>query len=1099
MPAHLRETLRLNVLLALAYIASGWLGLLIALAPGFVSPLFPPAGIALAAVLIYGWRVSAGLYIGACTVQYLAHLHSGAPEIHLPMIAISGFAPVLQAIGGAWLMRRLKIWPSALDSVRSVLLFVCVATPISCLISASVATPVLFAVSTSDWTFALNNWVVWWAGDTLGVLLFAPICLAIIGQPAQNWLGRRRSVALPLLICALVLAGVLTFVRQREEARVADEFQRNAEQLANSLHARLAAQTDMLTTVERFASVSPGFTRADWKSITTPWLERYPGTQNLSWNPLVLRADRASFEAHQQASGWPDYRIKDRDAAGKTSLAADADFYLPITYLEPLTGNQLALGLNPASYDLLANAINLTRETGRPAATEAVRLVQTANTPHSVVVYQAVFEHEGDPSTRLRGIVSMALQLEDIVRFTREQLQSENIDLCLADRSNPSERQRLYGLPGCSSTPWLNKRLFVMRQVSFADREWQILLRAGDHYATSTHSWAIGATLGTALCFSGMLSAFLLLMTGRTRRVEEQVALRTAELASATAQLRDQKASLAQAQRIARMGSWELSSGASNLHCSEEFRRLLDLPVAGRIVLGDVLARLLLSDRSRLDDAIREAGRAPESLSLDCTTHPGNDEEQVLHFQIESDWMMGRLLRVHGTVQNVTAARQAEAHIQYLARFDSLTGLPNRTYWQELALTALSSARRHRDQAAVLFLDLDHFKNINDSLGHTIGDELLAGVAKRLKHCLRAEDVLARQGGDEFVVLLQRLNNFEEIGSVAAKLVKSLTEPLQLNGHELTVSVSIGIAHFPSDGEDLETLLKHADVAMYSAKQAGRNNFQFFVPEMNERAMVRLKMESSLRRAIDRGEMILHYQPQMDLASGRINGCEALVRWLDPIKGMIPPMDFIPLAEDSGLILPLGDWVMREACRQQARWADEGIHLTMAINISALQFQQSDFVQKVSAIIAETGANPHEIELEITESALLASTDELVAQLERIRALGITLALDDFGTGYSCLAYLKRLPIERLKIDRSFVKDLPGDAEDAAIASATLSMARDLGMDVVAEGVENAAQRDYLATRNCGSIQGYFISKPQPADALTGWLRERIAASVPTS
>ncbi|GAB2880513.1 hypothetical protein GCM10027046_05760 [Uliginosibacterium flavum] len=1097
MSPHLRENLRLNFLLALTYVGGGALALLVALPPGFVSPLFPPAGIALAAVLVYGWRVSVGLYVGAVLVQYMAHIHAGAITIHPTMLVLGGFGPLAQALAGAWLMRWLKIWPGGLDSPRCTLLFVCVAAPLSSLISASVATPVLFAAGASNWTLAFTNWSAWWAGDTLGVLLFTPICLAIIGLPVQNWRGRGRSVALPLLICAQVLAGALMFVHQREKNRIADEFQRNAEHLANTLQARLAAQTDMLMAVERFTSVSQKFSREDWKLVTTPWLERYPGTQNLTWNPLVVHAERARFEARQRASGWPDYRIMDRDAAGKRSPAADAPDYLPITYLEPLAGNQAALGLNPASYDLLAKAIQMTRETGSPAATEAVRLVQVLDAPHSVVVYQAIFERQGDPATPLRGIVSMALQLENIVNFSRETLPRGDIELCLADRSNATERQRLYGPPGCSSANWLEKRLFLMRQVRFADREWQILLRADDQYGTASRNWASSATLGTALCFAGMLSAFLLLMTGRTRRVEEQVAQRTTELASATAQLRDQKASLAQAQRIARMGSWEISSGASNLHCSEEFRRLLDLPAAGRILLGDVLMRLQLSDRSRLEEAIKDACRSPETFSLDCSTIASGAETQVLHFQIESEWMMGRLLRVHGTVQNVTAARQAEAHIQYLARFDSLTGLPNRSYWQELARTALSSARRHKDQAAVLFLDLDHFKTINDSLGHTVGDELLAGVASRLKHCLRAEDVLARQGGDEFVVLLPRLSNFEEIGNVASKLVKSLTAPLQLQSHELTISVSIGIAHYPSDGDDIETLLKHADVAMYSAKQAGRNNFQFFVPEMNQRAMVRLQMESALRRAIERGEMILHYQPQMELSNGHISGCEALVRWQDPVKGMIPPMDFIPLAEESGLILPLGDWVMREACLQQARWAAEGIHLSMAINISALQFQQADFVEKVARIISETGANPREIELEITESALLASTDELVAQLERVRALGVTLALDDFGTGYSCLAYLKRLPIERLKIDRSFVKDLPGDAEDAAIASATLSMARDLGMDVVAEGVENQAQCDYLIERRCRSIQGYFISKPLSADALTAWLRARGLAPLP--
>ncbi|MBS1209192.1 MAG: diguanylate cyclase [Proteobacteria bacterium] len=1086
-------------MLTIAYAAGGALALLVALPPGYVSPLYPPAGIALAAVLVYGWRMSASIYVGTCLVHVLSYLHTGISDLISPVtVALSALGPPLQALFGAWLLRRLKVWPGGLDSVRSVVLFVGIATPLSCLISPTAAGLAPLAEHASDFALTASSWSSWWAGDTLGILLFAPISLALIGLPIQEWRGRRRSVAFPLLISTLVLGIALTFVRQREETRIATDFQRDAEHLASSLETRLAAQTDMLMTMEHFVSVSRALTREDWKSIASPWLERYPGTKNLTWNPLVTRASRAAFESHQRADGQPDFRIRYRDVAGNLLPAEDTAEHLPITFVEPLAGNEKALGVDVLSLAPSAQAIRLSRETGRAAATEAIRLVQTPDSPQSVVVYQAIFERDGDPTSPLRGVTSMAMQMDNIVRFARERLQNDGLELCIADRSNAPERQRIYGAVGCSQPDWLKGHLFQTHQVGFADREWQFLLRARDSYSTSARSWASSAALLTALCFSAMLSGFLLLITGRTRRIEVQVTQRTAELASATAQLRDQKASLAQAQRIARMGSWEIASGTSHLQCSDEFRRLLHLPASGRILLSDVLTRLSLNDHDHLNEAIKAACRGPESFALDCHIPDDDERTQILHFQIESEWMMGRLLRVHGTAQNVTDIREAAAHIQHLARFDTLTGLPNRTYWQELAHTALGTARRHHDQAAVLFLDLDHFKTINDSLGHTVGDELLACVASRLKQCLRGEDVLARQGGDEFVLLLPRLQHFEEVSAVASKLVKSLAEPIKLEKHELSISVSVGIAYFPGDGDDIDTLLKHADVAMYSAKQTGRNNFQFFVPEMNQRAMLRLKMESALRRGIERGELILHYQPQMVLADGHIEGVEALVRWQHPEQGMVPPVQFIPLAEETGLILPLGDWVMREACAQQARWAAAGIPLTMAINISALQFQQADFPQRVGRIIAETGADPHRIELEITESALLDSTEDLVERLERVRALGVTLALDDFGTGYSCLAYLKRLPIERLKIDRSFVKDLPGDAEDAAIASATLSMARDLGMDVVAEGVENAAQHDYLLARRCRSIQGYFVCKPLPAAELGEWLWARLNSGTST-
>jgi diguanylate cyclase (GGDEF)-like protein len=473
---------------------------------------------------------------------------------------------------------------------------------------------------------------------------------------------------------------------------------------------------------------------------------------------------------------------------------------------------------------------------------------------------------------------------------------------------------------------------------------------------------------------------------------------------------------------------------------------------------------------------------------LDCKTD--TLPPRTLQFRIESVWQDGVLARIRGTAQDVSSAREAEAKIQYLARYDTLTGLHNRSAWQEQARIALCSAARHQDKFAVLFLDLDNFKTVNDSLGHAAGDRMLALTASRLSRCLRDEDLLARIGGDEFVALLSRLSNLEEAALVADRMLAALTEPMNIDGHELHLSASIGIALYPSDGAEVDTLLKHADTAMYSAKEAGRNTYRFFIPEMNARATERLLMEADLRRALERNELILHYQPQIEAATGRPYGCEALVRWIHPQRGLVPPDHFIPLAEETGLIAPLGEWVLRTACQQQVEWRAAGLpDLIVAVNISALQFRKRDFVQMVARMLTETGADPACIELEITESALMEPSTELTDRLQDLVDLGLTLALDDFGTGYSSLSYLKRMPIARLKIDRSFVDDLPGNAEDAAVTSAALSLARDLGMQVVAEGVETHVQRDYLAERGCHAMQGYLFSRPLTVDAFANWIR----------
>ncbi|GAB2942927.1 EAL domain-containing protein [Aquaspirillum soli] len=426
--------------------------------------------------------------------------------------------------------------------------------------------------------------------------------------------------------------------------------------------------------------------------------------------------------------------------------------------------------------------------------------------------------------------------------------------------------------------------------------------------------------------------------------------------------------------------------------------------------------------------------------------------------------------------------RRVEEHIEYLAHYDVLTNLPNRNLWRQQAEEAIGEAQKYQDKLAILFLDLDHFKTVNDSLGHPVGDQLLTIVADRLSSCLRQEDVLARQGGDEFVLVLPALDNPQQAGVVAQRMLTTLGQKVDIEGHELKPSMSIGIAIYPEDGEDIDTLLRHADLAMYSAKADGRNSYRFFEEEMNARALERLMLESALRRAIERDELVLFYQAQFDTEQQGFFGCEALVRWRHPEMGMILPAQFIPVAEESGLIVPMGEWILREACRQQVRWQMEGKHIIIAINISALQFAKPDFVTTVAKILQETEADPAFIELEITESALMQNSEVLQKRLQALRDLGLTLALDDFGTGYSCLAYLKQLPISRIKLDRSFVKELPTDSEDIAIASATLSLAHNLGMEVVAEGVENEDQKIFLEGLGCRFMQGYFFARPTAPD-----------------
>ncbi|WP_334156828.1 bifunctional diguanylate cyclase/phosphodiesterase [Oryzomicrobium sp.] len=434
---------------------------------------------------------------------------------------------------------------------------------------------------------------------------------------------------------------------------------------------------------------------------------------------------------------------------------------------------------------------------------------------------------------------------------------------------------------------------------------------------------------------------------------------------------------------------------------------------------------------------------------------------------------------------DITERKAAEAQVRHMAEYDALTNLPNRVLLLDRLGQSIAAAQRAGTGMALLFIDLDRFKNINDSLGHAVGDQVLCLVGERLSATVRASDTVSRLGGDEFVVLLPNLDVPDRAASVAEKLLVALSQPLAVGAHELAVTPSIGIAVYPEDGDDGPTLLKNADAAMYSAKENGRNNYQFFTPEMNARVSERLALENSLRQALTRNELFLHYQPQYDLQSGELTGCEALVRWQHPEQGLVPPARFIPVAEDTGLILPLGLWVLREACRQAKAWQDQGLKpIPVAVNLSAVQFRQVRLTGLVADVLAETGLEPRWLELELTESMLMEDGPRHTTTLAELKALGVRLALDDFGTGYSSLSYLKRFDLDTLKIDRSFVQALPDDSEDAALTSAIIGIARLLGLTTVAEGVETEAQRAFLAAQGCTLMQGFLMARPMSGDEL---------------
>ena len=442
-------------------------------------------------------------------------------------------------------------------------------------------------------------------------------------------------------------------------------------------------------------------------------------------------------------------------------------------------------------------------------------------------------------------------------------------------------------------------------------------------------------------------------------------------------------------------------------------------------------------------------------------------------------------------VADITERKLAEQQIQFQAFHDALTGLPNRLLLQDRFEQAKAHAGRANGKVMLLFLDMDNFKSINDTLGHEVGDGFLQHIARRLSACMRETDTVSRLGGDEFLILLPDLNQADDAAPILEKVMEQMQMPFYVDGHEIATSVSMGVTIFPEDGTSFESLLKKADMAMYKAKGDGRNTYRFFDEAMDVEAVEHQFIRNGLRRALERNEFVLHYQPQIDLASGAITGVEALIRWNHPQFGMVAPARFIPVAEESGLIVPIGDWVLHEACRQAVAWQHAGLpELCMAVNLSAVQFKRGSVERSVIHALEETRLTPALLELELTESILIQNVEGVLDSVKRLKLLGVKLSIDDFGTGYSSLSYLKRFDIDKLKIDQSFARDLGSDPDDAAIVRAIIQLARSLNLRTIAEGVETADMLRQLRAFGCDEAQGYYFARPMSADAVASYIRQ---------
>ncbi|QOL51078.1 EAL domain-containing protein [Massilia litorea] len=1053
-------------------LVNNWL----ALPAGYALPLFPPAGVGLAMATAGGMRVLPAVAIGAALAVIPLHFNNPALTQSGALIATltAGLGALLQAWLGARQFRR-HMRP-AIDSGHDVMAFLLL-TPLVCLTSASVSVPVLYALGAFDEVAQTRFWFAWWAGDTLGVLLAAPLCWIVCGSPRRLWRRRAPLVALPLLMASAAVVTIYRLSLGWEHEQHLLPYRLKAQQTADVLQAEFNEHVRFVGTFARtLADTEHILARDKFLRIAGGYADGRPEIQSVNWAVPVTHAERAGFEAWVRRTVDPAFiGIADMDETRRLVPAGERERYLPVLYLWPASNNFIR------GVDFLAapgRAAVAARAMGSrtPVASEPFDLLSTRGL--GIALLRAVGEGEGPPA----GVVIFILNAQRLLEQAIARSGFNGFNAAMVDVTDGA------ALPVFGSMGQPQRDDYRVR-LSFAGRSYELSFRPTPAYKeaeTGAGSWMV---LSAGLLMTGMLGALMLLISGERAVIEEQVADRTARLRDREARLEAILDNAADAIVTVDASGFLVSSNAATARLFGYAPQHLD---------GLFLGALVPNAGGAAGDAGAELARLATAPPEECVLEGRNARGDTIPLSISvAPVLMGREAFFVCILRDLTEQQRSQERIYKLAHHDALTGLENRFALNVRLEQQLASARRLGQPTAVLFIDLDHFKKINDSLGHAAGDKLLVGAAERMKDLLREVDTLARLGGDEFIIVLAGPLTPDSVTSVAVRVVESLSQPYQLNGSTAHSGCSVGVALFPDDGQDAETLIRHADMAMYAAKRQGRGNFQFFSPAMNAATHEHLLLENRMWGALHAEDFELYLQAQVELETGRVIGAEVLLRWNDQELGSVEPSRFIPVAEESGMIVPLGDWVLGQTMALLAQWQREGLEdLRLAVNLSARQFSGGTLLSRLDELVAHYGIDPSLMELEITETAAMRDPEATRQLLRQLRTRGFKLAIDDFGTGYSSLAYLKLFAIDRIKIDRGFVKDIEHNQNDAVIVAATIGLAHSLGLTVVAEGVETQAQWGFLRDKHGDEAQGFLFARPMPAGEFREFIR-RQAQPVP--
>jgi diguanylate cyclase (GGDEF)-like protein/PAS domain S-box-containing protein len=1066
------QLLLANLFIVAVYLGERQLSDLLDLPPGYATPFFPPAGVGLALAVSAGWRVLPGIALGSL----LLHLPSvwlgpGVAPATGALAALAASAgSVLQAGVGARLFRR---WVQpAIDSGPDVLRFLLL-TPLVCLVSASVAVPSLYRLGLLPRDELLAAWLSWWAGDIVGVLLAAPLCWIVVGRPRPLWRRRAVLLAVPLLAAAAAVVATYEQAIKWEHGQHLQEFRLKAQQVGDQLQAKFSEHERFIYALARALGDAPHMLpRGEFSAIAQAYLANRRSLTAVEWIPRITHAERAAFERWARRTVDPGFAVREVGPDGRLAPALPRSEYYPLLYTEPKRYSEW-LGLDHKTEPVRRGALEGALRSGKPVASTPLRL-PGAQPRFEVALLQAVgMRGPGLPPTGLLGLV---LDLGGTLRLAITDAHFTGFVAAFGDVTDAAAPVRLIDAIG--RPPQADD---YGRQLGFGARRYQLWFAPSAAFLEQQPSWTSWTVLTGGLFMTGLLGGLLLLISGERARIEALVTDRTMRLRDREARLQAILDNAADAiLTVDSDGNVVSANAATAALFGYTPAELPGMPFGALVPgKGDEHPDHLLGRLAHADPAEREL------RGLDRRGEPFPLQISVSRVLLPTEHLFVCILR------DLTAQRRSQEHIYRLAHHDALTGLENRFALNERLEQQLAHARRSAEPVAVLFIDLDHFKKINDSHGHQAGDQLLVAAAQRMRELLRDVDALGRLGGDEFIIVLGGPLTPDSVSAVAVRVVQSLSAPYHLDAGTVHSGASVGVALYPGDGADRETLLRHADIAMYAAKREGRGNFQFFSPAMNAATHEHLMIENRMWLALEHGAFELHLQAQVALDTGRLIGAEALLRWHDPELGNVEPGRFIPIAEECGLIVPLGDWVLARAMQQLADWQSAGLgDLRLAVNLSARQFSGGALVARLDQLLAQHRIAPSRLELEITETAAMRDPENTRALLRQLRARGFKLAIDDFGTGYSSLAYLKQFAIDRIKIDRAFVQDLETNQNDAVIVAATIGLAHSLGLAVVAEGVETRGQWCFLRDKRGDEAQGFLFGRPMPPSDFLDFIRE---------